>query len=202
VRLIKLYAEQLDGLWFGVACSEKKIFATSFATEERGVLHKLLVKIPFNVPFQHSKETSSLVYQVINALNNVYHGKENTSTFPLAMEHLHSHVRKTLKATMRIPIGYITTYSSVARAVEVSPRAVGRAMALNPFILIVPCHRVVYSDFSLGGYGEGLNVKMEILNRECRGYKSEIEIQFNKKKIHVFPVEFLLNRYARKNCNS
>lgn len=201
-ELIKLYAEQLDGLWFGVACSEEKIFATSFAADERGVLHKLIAKIPFNVSFRHSRKTSSLARQVINALSNVYYGRENTSRFSLAMEHLHSNVRKTLEAVMRIPTGYITTYGSVAEAVEVSPRAVGKAMALNPFILIVPCHRVVCSDFSLGGYGEGSDVKMEILTRECRGYKSKMEIQFNDKNIHVFPVEFLLSRYAGKNCNN
>lgn len=198
--MIKLYAEQLDGLWFGVACTEKRIFATSFATEERRALYKLLAKIPFNIPFQHSMKTSSLARQVINALNNVYHGRGNTSRFSLAMEHLHSYVRKALEAVMRIPTGYITTYGSVASVVEVSPRAVGRAMALNPFILIVPCHRVVSSDFSLGGYGEGLNVKMEILTRECRGHNSKMVIQFNDKNVHVFPVEFLLSKYARKNC--
>ncbi|MCS7096018.1 MAG: MGMT family protein [Nitrososphaerota archaeon] len=166
------------------------------------MLRKLIAKIPFNVSFHHSRETSSLARQVINALNNIYYGIEDASLFPLAMKHLRSHVKKALEAVMQVPIGYITTYGSVARAVEASPRTVGRAMALNPFILIVPCHRVVYSDLSLGGYGEGLNVKMEILTRECRSRKTELEIQFNGKNIHAFPVESLLSKYTRKNCNS
>ncbi len=54
-----------------------------------------------------------------------------------------------------IPIGKVTTYGSLARVLGTSPRVVGRLMALNPNPVIVPCHRVVMSDGSLGGYNRG-----------------------------------------------
>ena len=51
-----------------------------------------------------------------------------------------------------VPPGRVTTYGSIARLLGLSPRIVGRALALNDNPIIVPCHRVVRSDGSLGGY--------------------------------------------------
>ncbi len=45
-------------------------------------------------------------------------------------------------------------------------RAVGQAMAKNPFPLVVPCHRVVASDGSLGGFSGGLDLKKALLDLE------------------------------------
>jgi hypothetical protein len=67
-------------------------------------------------------------------------------------------------------------------------------MAANPFAPVVPCHRVVRSDFTLGGYGGGLDVKLAILTREKRGYKVEQKIPVDGKKLRVFPVEFVLRK--------
>ena len=77
-----------------------------------------------------------------------------------------SYTQKVLKATAQIPLGYVTSYGSIAKAVGGGPRAVGNVMASNPFAPIVPCHRVVKSDFTLGGYGGGLKVKFELLVAE------------------------------------
>jgi len=54
-----------------------------------------------------------------------------------------------------VPPGRVTTYGAIARALAVSPRLVGRALAANPEPIVVPCHRVVRSDGSLGGYSMG-----------------------------------------------
>ncbi|MBS7636978.1 MGMT family protein [Candidatus Bathyarchaeota archaeon] len=104
-------------------------------------------------------------------------------------------MQEVLRATAQIPVGYVTFYGALAKAVGGSPRAVGRVMASNPFPLLIPCHRVVASDFSLGGYGGGIHVKLEILRREKRGYAKEKEIPINGRKMQIFPVEFLLERH-------
>jgi len=70
-------------------------------------------------------------------------------------------------------------------------------MAMNPFAPIVPCHRVVSSDFTLGGYGGGLKAKLAFLNREKRGYTVEREIPVGDKKLRVFPVEFVLKNLEK-----
>ena len=67
-------------------------------------------------------------------------------------------------------------------------------MARNPFAPVVPCHRVVCADFTLGGYGGGLEVKRELLEREKRGYQMPREISAGERKLRVFPVESVLSK--------
>jgi len=57
-------------------------------------------------------------------------------------------------ALHRIPRGRVTTYALLGRHLSCdSPRAIGQALKRNPFAPEVPCHRVVRSDMTLGGYG-------------------------------------------------
>lgn len=75
---------------------------------------------------------------------------------------------KVLKQTCKIPRGEVATYSGLAAKVG-SPkaaRAVGTALANNPFPLVIPCHRVVRADGFLGGFGGGIRMKKELLGKE------------------------------------
>ena len=67
-----------------------------------------------------------------------------------------------------IPYGETRSYQEVARLVgrPKAARAVGRACATNPVAVVIPCHRVVRGDGSLGGYAWGLDVKQALLDRE------------------------------------
>jgi methylated-DNA-[protein]-cysteine S-methyltransferase len=66
-----------------------------------------------------------------------------------------------------IPEGKVTTYREMARALNSRAwRAVGSAMAKNKNLYIIPCHRVVRSDGSIGEYALGTNKKAEILISE------------------------------------
>ena len=94
----------------------------------------------------------------------------------------------------------MASYGSIAKAVGGGPRAVGNVMASNPFAPIVPCHRVVKSDFSLGGYGGGLKVKLELLSREKRGFSVSKEIEVNGSMLQVFPVEYSLGNFSLAEC--
>ncbi|MDI9644172.1 MAG: methylated-DNA--[protein]-cysteine S-methyltransferase [Candidatus Verstraetearchaeota archaeon] len=73
-----------------------------------------------------------------------------------------------MKAVMGIPRGYVASYGDVASAIGKPSlaRAVGAAMSRNPFPLVVPCHRVVRSDMSLGGFSYGVDLKERLLERE------------------------------------
>jgi methylated-DNA-[protein]-cysteine S-methyltransferase len=196
--MINLYAKSYDVVWFGVACDGKSVFATAFAPSQKQVLRSLLKSIPFNVPFQFSKEGTVFTEQVIATLKDVYDGKGAYGNFSLAMKHLSIYSQKVLEVTAKIPVGYVSSYGAIAKVVGGSPRAVGRVMALNPFPLIIPCHRVVASDFTLGGYGGGLNVKLEILNREKRGYSREEKITIDGGKLQIYPVELVLEKLQKK----
>lgn len=73
-----------------------------------------------------------------------------------------------LDATMRIPYGETRTYQQIAREIgrPKAARAVGGALRINPFAPVIPCHRVVRTDGSLGGYqGRSGIAKKEMLLR-------------------------------------
>ena len=72
---------------------------------------------------------------------------------------------KTWGFLKKIPKGTVKTYSEVARAVgkPLAVRAVANAIAKNPYPIQIPCHRVIRSDGSLGGYSGKGGVKMKKL---------------------------------------
>jgi len=72
------------------------------------------------------------------------------------------------RAVMTIPMGETRSYKWVARQIGSprSSRAVGNALNKNPYAPYVPCHRVIASDGTLGGYSRGLKKKMAFLRKE------------------------------------
>lgn len=72
------------------------------------------------------------------------------------------------KELRKIPIGETRSYAEIAAAVGQpgAVRAVGTANGRNPVSVLVPCHRVIRSDGSLGGYGGGLRNKKKLLEAE------------------------------------
>ncbi|MCY4242836.1 MAG: bifunctional helix-turn-helix domain-containing protein/methylated-DNA--[protein]-cysteine S-methyltransferase [Rhodobacter sp.] len=76
---------------------------------------------------------------------------------------------KVWEALLRIPSGYVTTYSEIARSID-SPRAsraAGTAIGRNPISWLIPCHRALRKSGELGGYHWGLPVKRAILAYEA-----------------------------------
>ena len=75
---------------------------------------------------------------------------------------------KVLKQTCKIPRGKVATYSGLAAKLgkHRAARAVGTALANNPFPIIIPCHRVIRAGGTLGGFGGGLKMKRELLDKE------------------------------------
>ena len=74
---------------------------------------------------------------------------------------------KVYKVCKKVPKGKITTYKAIADALGVKAyRAVGNALHNNPYAPIVPCHRVVMSDGTLGGFARGQKKKIELLKEE------------------------------------
>jgi methylated-DNA-[protein]-cysteine S-methyltransferase len=77
-----------------------------------------------------------------------------------------------LRATYSIPQGSVSTYQLIAASLGIpkGARAVGTALANNPFPFIVPCHRVISSNRHIGGYGGGIEMKQALLEREGIGF--------------------------------
>jgi methylated-DNA-[protein]-cysteine S-methyltransferase len=82
--------------------------------------------------------------------------------------------RRVWDALPKIPIGESRTYGEIARQLASAPRAIGGACGANPIALIIPCHRVVGSQGSLGGFmgvteGNPIDIKRWLLTHE--GYR-------------------------------
>ena len=77
---------------------------------------------------------------------------------------------KVWKYLLKIPKGKVKTYREVAAAIKspYSARAVGNAVGKNPYAPKIPCHRVIKSDGSLGGYSGkgGIKTKRKLLKKE------------------------------------
>lgn len=89
---------------------------------------------------------------------------------------------KVWQGMKKIPRGKVTTYKELAAAVG-SPRAfraVGNACNKNPFSPKIPCHRVVKSDGSLGGYAHGPRKKAALLEKEGVRIKNNKIVDFSQ----------------------
>lgn len=108
--------------------------------------------------------------------------------------------------TGSIPIGYVTSYGSIAKMTGTEPGIVGRIMATNPLYPIVPCHRVVGRDFSLVGYGgrknlPALRAKLARLCKEVKGFTKEKEVTVEGKKLTVYPVEHVIRKAKKRGLD-
>jgi methylated-DNA-[protein]-cysteine S-methyltransferase len=189
--MIHICYQKRNDVWYSAAVQDNQVLATDFSIEEP-YLRRLLRKVPYDVPFQVTEEPNQLLTNVLNALEEIFNGKDRESYgFEIAMDQLSSYSRKVLICTRLVPVGYVTSYGAIAKVVGGSARSVGRVEASNPFPLLIPCHRVVRSDLSIGGYGGGKEVKQKILRREERGYEESRELKVNDGELTLFPAEWV-----------
>lgn len=87
---------------------------------------------------------------------------------PLALLSTTPFVKKVWMAIAAIPFGETRSYSDIAKLIghPQASRAVGTACGKNPYPLVIPCHRVISSDGSLGGFASCLKIKQALLDFE------------------------------------
>jgi len=105
---------------------------------------------------------------VARELDQYFAGKRRSFNLPVDLSPLTDFQRRLLGATARVGFGEVTTYGEVAaRAGSAkAARAAGQALGSNPIPIVVPCHRVLASDGTLGGYSGGLDAKRRLLAHE------------------------------------
>jgi methylated-DNA-[protein]-cysteine S-methyltransferase len=86
----------------------------------------------------------------------------------LALEDCSSFQQRVLRSEHAIPRGFVSTYGRIADHLGMpgAARAVGAALATNPFPIFVPCHRAIRADMTLGGYQGGAAMKRALLEME------------------------------------
>ena len=110
----------------------------------------------------------------------------------ITMDHrVSAFAQRVYQLCREIPVGRITTYGEMAKALNTSARAVGQALRRNPYAPEVPCHRVVAADGCLGGFmghreGEAIQSKIDRLSGEGVEVRAGVVRDFSI-RLHRFP---------------
>ncbi len=125
----------------------------------------------------HNKQNSPspLMVKVIQQIGEYFQGNRRSFTFPFRMKGTDFQI-KIWNLLMRIPYGTSMAYVKVALEYgDVKMiRAVAAAIAKNPLLLVVPCHRVIGSDGSMVGYSAGIATKRRLL--ESEGFPKHFDV--------------------------
>ncbi len=123
---------------------------------------------------------------------------------PESVRDLPNMLEETYDLVAQVPLGMVTTYGEVAKALGdiVASRYVGLAMSMNQDIVRVPCRRVVQSDGSIGGYtGGGPEMKTRLLRKEgvqvSKGKVVDFESKLFKDFVSRYPLRQLRDRQKR-----
>lgn len=116
------------------------------------------------------KRDRDAIAQIRAQLEEYFSGRRKTFTLPVDLSTLTPFQRQVLAVTRRIPWGQVRSYQRVAQEMgrAKSSRPVGQALGRNPVPIVIPCHRVIASDGTLGGYcgTSGLELKRWLLRHE------------------------------------
>lgn len=119
------------------------------------------------IKFDSSKKSEKFLEQTEKELKEFFNKKRTRFSISLDMQGTEFQ-KKVWKSLTKIPFGKTWSYKDLATHVgqPKASRAVGGANGKNPVCIIVPCHRVIAADGTLGGFSGGLNHKKQLLKHE------------------------------------
>ena len=146
-----------------VAMTERGVCAVRMGDSDKELERDLSAEFPNAEIKRDDSALREQVQKILNHLDN----NEPRLDLPLDIRAT-AFQRQVWEKLRAIPYGQTVSYGDVAKALGKpgAVRAVGRACATNPVALVIPCHRVVREDQSLGGYRWGLERKKKLLERE------------------------------------
>jgi AraC family transcriptional regulator of adaptative response/methylated-DNA-[protein]-cysteine methyltransferase len=146
-----------------VAVTERGVCAVRLADDDGELETDLRAEFPEAVIERADKSLRETVQKILRHLTS----NEPHLDLPLDIRST-AFQRQVWEKLRAIPYGQTVSYGDVAKSLGKpgAVRAVGRACATNPVALVIPCHRVVREDQSLGGYRWGLDRKKRLLDHE------------------------------------
>lgn len=155
------YAETLFGNIL-IASTARGICYTAFIHDEREALSLLRAQFP-NAVFKQMTDLfqQNALYIFTQDWSRLHEIKLHLKGTPFQL--------KVWEALLKIPMGQLSTYGAIAQQVEkpAAARAVGTAIGSNPVAYLIPCHRVIQSGGSIGGYMWGPTRKAAIIGWEA-----------------------------------
>jgi methylated-DNA-[protein]-cysteine S-methyltransferase len=153
-----------------VAATGEGIVSVDFGFADEGAFVEHLVAHHVAAGEVRVVRAPERVADVARQLAEYFRGERDRFDFPLDLRGLTDFQRQVLDATQQVPSGEIVTYKEIARRIGKvkASRAVGNALGCNPVPIIIPCHRVLPQNGSLGGYsgGGGAKTKARLLALE------------------------------------
>ncbi|GAB4546581.1 MAG: methylated-DNA--[protein]-cysteine S-methyltransferase [Thermodesulfovibrionia bacterium] len=137
---------------------------TLYLVSSGGYLVGLLFKKPMDIPFKPASAPEGFIRE----LSEYFQGTNVSFNQGFRLLKGTDFEKRVWLSLMDIPYGETRTYKWLAEKIGMpkAARAVGRALAKNPFPIILPCHRVIESDGSIGGYSSGIDIKRRLLELE------------------------------------
>lgn len=151
MKVAVVYAEFPIG-WLKISSDNEEITGVDYASEAA-----------------ESDDHTEVIDTCINQLNEYFSGERNEFTVPINFKYSGTKFQhKVWNELWKIPYGKTISYKELAVRCGGAnySRAVANANGKNPISIIVPCHRVISSDGTLGGYTGGLDKKSKLLTIE------------------------------------
>jgi methylated-DNA-[protein]-cysteine S-methyltransferase len=144
-----------------------KLIGLDISRKDGSILRKELFK-----QYPHASESLKPFTKLQRLLGQYLQGRKVAFDVPFDLLNMADFSRRVLLLVKSIPYGTLTSYGALGKQLGYpsAGRAVGQAMGRNPIPIVIPCHRVVRSDGTLGGFSMGLNIKKQLLALE--GLKS------------------------------
>ena len=149
--------------WIGILASKTGLRAVTLPqTTNQQALDSLGTKA------EHAILSPQLFIELTEKFQHYYSGEKTTFMDKLDFSEATLFQKVVWETTRLIPYSETRSYGWVANQIgkPQAARAVGQALGKNPFLIIIPCHRVISGDGGLGGFGGGLEMKQALLELE------------------------------------
>ncbi|MGC8908483.1 MAG: methylated-DNA--[protein]-cysteine S-methyltransferase [Desulfomonilaceae bacterium] len=132
----------------------------------------------------HAQPSSPVMKQLIRELDAYFSGAPLRFLTPVDVSWGSPFCRDVWSALQTVPYGKTISYGGLAAMIGKpgAARAVGLAVGKNPAPIIIPCHRVIRSDGSLGGYGPGVALKQSLLDLEHSAQETAMDAMKAQRK--------------------
>jgi methylated-DNA-[protein]-cysteine S-methyltransferase len=151
--------------WMGIAESSKGIQTIILPMRSKRAVESEL-RAQSSEPLQQG--ASARLDVARSQLLDYLGSKRHTFDIPLDLSQGTAFQRQVWRVLLRVPYGKLRSYQWVAARVggPQYARAVGNAVGANPVPMVIPCHRIVAQDATLGGFSGGLSMKRKLLSLE------------------------------------
>ncbi|KIH78175.1 hypothetical protein GFER_01130 [Geoalkalibacter ferrihydriticus DSM 17813] len=158
--------------WLGLVGGPRGLVDIQMHTTREAVSDSVNLRFPLA-----HEELSGVLVDARTQLLEYFAGKRERFNLPLDWRRLSDFQRRVLRHLQQLPFAELTTYGEMARQVGAprAARAIGAVMAVNPFVIVVPCHRVLGRGGRMTGYsgGAGIASKQWLLDFERRSLRND-----------------------------